>query len=74
MQIALDLEGVACGYGSACSSGATTVFKSLTVMKVPQDLAVATLRFSFSYLLSEEEILTAAQRVIRVVKHLQQCA
>ncbi|AEJ77529.1 cysteine desulfurase [Chlamydia trachomatis] len=74
MQIALDLEGVACGYGSACSSGATTVFKSLTVMKVPQDLAVATLRFSFSYLLSEEEILTAAQRVIRVVKHLQQYA
>ncbi|KDU80673.1 aminotransferase class-V family protein [Chlamydia muridarum] len=74
MQIALDLEGVACGYGSACSSGATTVFKSLTAMKVPQELAMATLRFSFSYLLSEQEVLTAVQKVIHVVRHLQQYA
>ena len=47
LQIALDLEGVACGFGSACSSGTTSVFKSLTAMKVPREISLATLRFSF---------------------------
>lgn len=74
LQIALDLEGVACGFGSACSSGTTSVFKSLTAMKVPREISLATLRFSFSHLLSEEDVSVAAQKVIQVVQHLQQYA
>ncbi|WP_348663953.1 cysteine desulfurase family protein [Chlamydia vaughanii] len=71
MQIALDVEGVACGYGSACSSGATTAFKSLVAMDVEQNLAMATLRFSFSYLLTKEEIDLAIEKIVKVVTHLK---
>lgn len=70
LQIALDMEGVACGYGSACSSGATTAFKSLTGMKVDPELSLGTLRFSFSHLLSQEDIESAADIVIRTVSRL----
>lgn len=70
LQIALDVEGVACGYGSACSSGATTAFKSLAAMGVDHALAASTLRFSFSYLLRAEDVEFAAEKVINVVTRL----
>ncbi len=72
VQIALDMEGVACGYGTACSSGATTAFKSLVAMNVLQEIAVSTLRFSFSYLLSQEEIDLAIEKVVKVVTQLHE--
>ncbi|MEF9497244.1 cysteine desulfurase family protein [Chlamydia sp. 04-14] len=71
MQIALDVEGVACGYGSACSSGATTAFKSLVSMKIDQDIALATLRFSFSHLLTQEDLDLAIEKIMKVSTHLR---
>ncbi|SPN73532.1 Cysteine desulfurase,cysteine desulfurase,Uncharacterized protein conserved in bacteria,cysteine desulfurase NifS,Aminotransferase class-V [Chlamydia serpentis] len=71
LQIALDMEGVTCGFGSACSSGATTPFKSLVSMNVDGELTMATLRFSFSHLLSHEEIKRAIAIIKKVVMRLR---
>ncbi|WP_375793303.1 cysteine desulfurase family protein [Chlamydia sp. 12-01] len=71
MQIALDVEGIACGYGSACSSGATTAFKSLVSMKIDQDISLATLRFSFSHLLTQEDLDLAIEKIVKVSTHLR---
>ena len=43
----LDLAGVACSSGSACSTGAVEPSHVLTAMGVPRELGVAALRFSF---------------------------
>lgn len=43
----LDLAGVACSAGSACSTGAVEPSHVLTAMGVPRDLGVAALRLSF---------------------------
>jgi cysteine desulfurase len=43
----LDLAGIACSSGSACSTGAVEPSHVLTAMGVPRDLGVAALRFSF---------------------------
>ncbi|EPP35626.1 aminotransferase class-V family protein [Chlamydia ibidis] len=71
MQIALDVAGVACGYGSACSSGATTAFKSLVAMQVEPNISLSTLRFSFSYLLTFDDINRAVDIIVRVSDQLK---
>ncbi|WP_201456833.1 cysteine desulfurase family protein [Chlamydia sp. 17-3921] len=71
LQITLDLEGIACGYGSACSSGATTAFKSLVGLGVSQELAASTLRFSFSHLLSMDDVDSAIKIIHKVVSKLK---
>jgi cysteine desulfurase len=43
----LDLAGIACSSGSACSTGAVEPSHVLTAMGVPRELGVAALRFSF---------------------------
>jgi cysteine desulfurase len=47
MLMHLDLAGIACSAGSACSTGAVEPSHVLTAMGVPRDLGVAALRFSF---------------------------
>jgi cysteine desulfurase len=47
MLMHLDLAGIACSAGSACSTGATEPSHVLTAMGVPPELGVAALRFSF---------------------------
>src|SRR2546425_1462010 len=47
MLMHLDLAGVACSSGSACSTGAVEPSHVLTAMGVPRELGVAALRFSF---------------------------
>ncbi|WP_100934856.1 cysteine desulfurase family protein [Candidatus Chlamydia corallus] len=71
LQIALDMEGVACGYGSACSSGATAPFKSLVSMGLSEELTLSTLRFSFSHVLLQKEIERAVGIVEKVVGRLR---
>ncbi len=46
MLMHLDLAGVACSSGSACSTGAVEPSHVLTAMGVPRELGVAALRFS----------------------------
>lgn len=45
----LDLAGIACSAGSACSTGSVEPSHVLTAMGVPHDLAVAALRFSLGH-------------------------
>jgi cysteine desulfurase len=47
MLMHLDLAGIACSSGSACSTGAVEPSHVLTAMQVPAELGVAALRFSF---------------------------
>ena len=43
----LDLAGIACSSGSACSTGTVEPSHVLTAMSVPRELGVSALRFSF---------------------------
>ncbi|MHC5653469.1 cysteine desulfurase family protein [Stappia sp. ICDLI1TA098] len=54
--IALDLEGIACSSGSACSSGKVSVSHVLTAMGVEERLARCALRVSFSPDARAEEV------------------
>jgi cysteine desulfurase len=68
----LDLAGVACATGSACSSGSLLPSPVLQAMQVPDDVLHSAMRFSFSPLLTEAEVEEAARRVVGVVGRLRQ--
>lgn len=68
----LDLAGVACSTGSACSSGSLLPSPVLQAMGVPAEVLHSALRFSFHPLLTEEEIDEASRRIIMVVNRLRQ--
>jgi cysteine desulfurase len=70
----LDLAGVACATGSACSSGSLLPSPVLQAMQVPQDVLQSAMRFSLSFCLSETEVLEGARRIARVVQRLRRTA
>lgn len=59
----LDLAGVAVSSGSACSSGSVEPSHVLTVMGLPLTEALSSLRFSFGWGNTLEEVQTAVVRV-----------
>lgn len=61
----LDLEGIACSGGSACSSGATTGSHVLRALGF-HDETRASVRFSFSRYTSESDIDSALEAVTKV--------
>ena len=61
----LDLEGIACSGGSACSSGATTGSHVLRALGFHDDTR-ASVRFSFSRYTSESDIDSALEAVTKV--------
>jgi cysteine desulfurase len=67
----LDLAGVACSTGSACSSGSLLPSPVLEAMGVPPEVLSSAMRFSFSHLLTEAESVEAAGRVAEVVGRLR---
>lgn len=69
--VALDLGGVACSVGSACSSGSAEPSATLQAMGMPSSLVNASLRFSLGRTTTHEAIDTAVQRIVRVVSSLQ---
>jgi cysteine desulfurase len=69
--MALDLAGVCCSTGSACSSGSLQPSPVLRAMDVPENRLKSALRFSLSALLCAEEIDEAARRICRVVERLR---
>jgi cysteine desulfurase len=69
--INLDLAGIACSTGSACSSGSLLPSPVLKAMGVPADVLGSAMRFSLSHLLSEEEIDEAARRISAVVNRMR---
>jgi cysteine desulfurase len=73
MLMHLDLAGIACSAGSACSTGSVEPSHVLTAMGVPQDLAVAALRFSFgrtSEAADVEALAAALPKIVEKVRSL----
>jgi cysteine desulfurase len=66
--MALDLAGVCCSTGSACSSGSLLPSPVLRAMGVAEDVLRSAMRFSFSHLLTVAEVEEAARRVVEVVR------
>ena len=69
----LDLAGIACSSGSACSTGAVEPSHVLTAMGVPRELGVAALRFSFgkdSTVEDVEAVSVALPKIVEKVRSL----
>jgi cysteine desulfurase len=71
MVIALDLKGIACSTGAACSSGAVKPSHVLTAIGLPPEQARATLRLSLGYQTSEAEIDYALEVIPQVIERLR---
>lgn len=69
--LALDLAGVCCSTGSACSSGSLLPSPVLEAMQVGPERLRSAVRFSFSPTQTLEEIDEAAQRIITAVHRLR---
>jgi cysteine desulfurase len=67
----LDLAGVACSSGSACSTGAVEPSHVLTALGVPRELGVAALRFSFGKDSTREDVEAVAAVLPRVVEKVR---
>jgi cysteine desulfurase len=73
MLMHLDLAGIACSAGSACSTGAVEPSHVLSAMGVPRDLGVAALRFSFGRDNSLEDVdgvVAALPKIVEKVRAL----
>jgi len=69
--IALDLKGLACSTGAACSSGAVEPSHVLTAIGLPAPEARASIRFSLGRHTTESEINTALELIPAAVSHLR---
>jgi cysteine desulfurase len=70
--IALDLKGVACSTGAACSSGAVEPSHVLTAIGLPPEESRASLRFSLGRDNTPEDVEFALSVVPGVVEHLRE--
>lgn len=69
--MALDLAGVQCSAGSACSSGSLQPSPVLRAMGLPEEQLRSALRFGFSRTTTLAEVVEGAQRIARCVKRLR---
>ena len=67
----LDLAGIACSSGSACSTGAVEPSHVLTAMGVPPELGVAALRFSFGKDSTEEDVEAVCAVLPKIVEKVR---
>ncbi|MGE5802083.1 MAG: cysteine desulfurase family protein [Gemmatimonadota bacterium] len=67
----LDLAGVACSSGSACSTGTVEPSHVLTAMGLPRELGVAALRFSFGKDSTLEDVETVTAVLPKVVEKVR---
>jgi cysteine desulfurase len=72
MVIALDLKGIACSTGAACSSGAVEPSHVLMALGLPPEDARATLRLSLGHQTSDDEIDFALETIPPVIERLRQ--
>lgn len=70
MLIALDMSGVACSVGSACSSGSVELSPILLAMGLPKRIVNSSLRFSVGADTTEAEIDEAVRRILHVFDEL----
>ncbi len=68
----LDLAGVACSTGSACSSGSLLPSPVLQAMGRPEEVLRSAMRFSLSQLNTTAEMEAAAGRIAAAVRGLRQ--
>jgi cysteine desulfurase len=68
--MALDLAGVACSVGSACSSGSTELSPTLRAMDLPTALVSSSLRFSVGATTTQAEVDEAVGRIVFVCRQL----
>ena len=71
LSMALDLSGVACSIGSACSSGSTELSPTLLAMNLPKAIVSSSLRFSLGATTTESQIDEAVSRILNVVGELR---
>jgi cysteine desulfurase len=69
--IALDLKGLACSTGAACSSGAVEPSHVLTAIGLPASEARASIRFSLGRHTAESEIAAALELIPAAIAHLR---
>ncbi|MCY2968765.1 MAG: cysteine desulfurase family protein [Planctomycetota bacterium] len=69
--VALDLAGVACSLGSACSSGASEPAPVLISMKKPRNVLLSSVRFSLGADTTTEEIDAAIRVISEIVVRLR---
>ena len=69
--IALDLKGLACSTGAACSSGAVEPSHVLTAIGLPASEARASIRFSLGRHTTDSEINAALELIPAAVTHLR---
>jgi cysteine desulfurase len=69
--MSLDLEGIACSVGSACTTGSTEVSHVLTAMGYPDEEARGALRLSLGRTTTDTEIATACDVVPRVLASMR---
>jgi cysteine desulfurase len=67
---ALDLSGVACSIGSACSSGSSELSPTLRALGLPTSLVASSLRFSLGSTTTEAEVDEAVRRILQVCGQL----
>jgi cysteine desulfurase len=68
--LALDLAGVACSVGAACSSGSAELSPTLRAMGLPKALVSSSLRFSLGPTSTDAEIDEAVRRILHVLHAL----
>ncbi len=69
--MSLDLEGIACSVGSACTTSSTEVSHVLTAMGYPDEEARGALRLSLGRTTTDEEITEACAIVPRVIASMR---
>jgi cysteine desulfurase len=69
--IALDLRGLACSVGAACSSGAVEPSHVITAIGLSQEEAKSSLRFSLGHHTTESEIAFALEVILAAVAQLR---
>lgn len=66
-----ELPGVAASAGAACHTDSIDVSSVLQAMKVPQEYAMGTIRFSTGKYTTKEEVLDSVIKIVEVVKKMK---
>jgi cysteine desulfurase len=64
----LDLAGIACSSGSACTTGSVDPSHVLTAMGVPRELGISALRFSFGRENTAADVAAVAEALPKIVE------
>jgi cysteine desulfurase len=69
--MALDLEGISCSAGAACSSGSSLPSPALALIGLPQEHRKSVIRFSLGPFLNPDEVSMAGSAVAKIIARLR---